>query len=261
MPYVDANGCSIHYAMAGSTGDVPTVVFLGDLGFGAWQWGWQYDAVAGPYRAVVVDTRGCGRSDAPSGPYEMSDFGDDLAAVLADCNVRTAHLVGCGLGGCVALAAARATNRARSLTLIGTPAPGTAFDPTALTADPASETDLRRSTTALLSDEFAARDDAPIQQIVDWRREEDAKPAIQSAQTDAIDAFDPAPLYEISVPSLVVAGGKDPVVPVTSAEQLANDLPRGEFRAFPDAGHLVTVERSAALNDALVGFFESMSDR
>ncbi|ERH00991.1 MAG: putative hydrolase or acyltransferases (alpha/beta hydrolase superfamily) [Halonotius sp. J07HN6] len=134
MSSVDHDGCSIHYTTAGPS-DAPAVVFLGDLGFGAWQWSWQYDAVAGPFRAVVVDTRGCGRSDAPAGSWEIGEFVADLDAVLADQNLRKAHLVGCGLGGCVALAAAHRTNRARSLTLIGTPATGGEFDPTDLRAD------------------------------------------------------------------------------------------------------------------------------
>lgn len=256
MPSVDRDGTSIHYATAGPS-DAPAVVFLGDLGLGAWQWSWQYDAVAGPFRAVVVDTRGCGRSDAPAGPYGMSDFVADLEAVLADQTIRKAHLVGCGLGGCVALAAAHRTNRARSLALVGTPATGAAFDPADLAADPTDDAALRASTEALLSDGFVASDDAPIQQIVEWRREEDADPAIRSAQAAAIAEFDPDPLYELTLPSLVVAGGADTVVPVESAEELATELPRGEFREFPEAGHLVTVERSAAVNDELVGFLES----
>ncbi len=259
MPSVDRDGASIHYTTAGPS-DAPAVVFLGDLGFGAWQWGWQYDAVAGLYRAVVVDTRGCGRSDAPAGPYEMSDFVADLDAVLADQNLRKAHLVGCGLGGCVALAAAHRTNRARSLTLLGTPATGAQFDPDDLRADPTDDDALRASTEALLSDEFAASDDAPIQQIVEWRRDEDADPEAGSAQAGAIADFDPEPLYEVTLPSLVIAGGRDSAVPVESAETLADDLPRGEFREFPEAGHLVTVERSAAVNDELVGFLESVSE-
>jgi Predicted hydrolases or acyltransferases (alpha/beta hydrolase superfamily) len=190
----------------------------------------------------------------------MSDFVADLDAVLAEQNLRKAHLVGCGLGGCVALAAAHRTNRARSLTLIGTPATGGEFDPTDLRADPTDDDTLRASTTALLSDEFVASDDAPIQQIVEWRHEEDAPQRVQSTQAAAIADFDPEPLYEVTLPSLVIAGGRDSVAPVESAETLADDLPRGEFREFPEAGHLVTVERSAAVNDELVGFLESVTD-
>ena len=261
MPSVDVDGCVIHYTQAGENPDAPAVVFLGDLGFGAWGWSWQYGALAGPCRVVVIDTRGAGRSDAPAGPYAMADLVGDLEAVLADCNIRTAHLVGCGLGGAVAVAAARRTNRAESLTLIGTPPSEEAFDPEPLSADPSDEVGLRASTTSLLSATFCEREEAPIEQIIEWRREEDATPAAREAQLAALDGFDPEPLYELTLPVRVVAGGADPVVDPEACRRLADGLPNGEFTSYPEASHLVTIERSAALNDLLLGFIESVADR
>ncbi|ELK50815.1 3-oxoadipate enol-lactone hydrolase/4-carboxymuconolactone decarboxylase, partial [Haloferax sp. BAB-2207] len=41
---------------------------------------------------------------------------------------------------------------------------------------------------------------------------------------------------------------------------LAEGLPRGEFESFAGARHLVTVERSRLVNDALVSFLESLDD-
>ena len=261
MPFVDADGCGIHYTQAGENPDAPAVVFLGDLGFGAWGWSWQYGALAGPCRVVVIDTRGAGRSDAPAGPYAMTDLVGDLEAVLADCNIRTAHLVGCGLGGAVAVAAARRTNRADSLTLIGTPPSGEAFNPEPLSPDPTDEAGLRASTTSLLSTAFCEREDAPIEQITEWRREEDATPATREAQLAALDGFDSEPLYELTLPVRVISGGADPVVDPKASRRLADGLPNGEFTSYPEASHLVTIERSAALNDFLLGFVESVADR
>jgi pimeloyl-ACP methyl ester carboxylesterase len=260
MAYADADGCSIYYDVDAADPDAPTVVFIGDLAFGAWQWGWQYDALGGPFETIVYDHRGSGRSDAPAGPYSMRDLVTDLKAVLVDANVRRAHLVGCGLGGCVALAAARHTSRAESLTLIGTPASGEAFDPSDLRADPADTDALRASTTALLSTPFCEAHPEVVDRIVDWRGEEDATPTAQQAQLAAIESFDAEPLYEITRPALVVAGGEDSVVDSAESRRLAEDLPRGEFREYPEAGHLLTVERSAVLNDELVGFLESSDE-
>ena len=261
MPSVDADGCAIHYTQAGENPDASAVVFLGELGFGAWGWSWQYGALAGPCRVVVIDTRGAGRSDAPDGPYAMADLVGDLEAVLADCNSRTAHLVGCGLGGAVAVAAARRTNRAESLTLIGTPPSGEAYDPEPLSPDPTDEAELRASTTSLLSAAFCEREDAPIEQIIEWRREEDATPTAREAQLAALDGFDPEPLYELTLPVRVVAGGADSVVDPEASRRLAEELPNGEFKLYPEASHLVTIERSAALNDDVLGFIESVADR
>jgi len=257
MAYADYDGCSIYYAFDTADPEAETVVFLGDLGFGAWQWGWQYNALGGLFESIVYDHRGCGRSDTPSGPYAMTDLVADLEAVLVDANTRRAHLVGCGLGGCVALAAAHHTSRVESLTLIGTPASGNEFDPADLRADSADTNALRDSTTSLLSTEFCEQQPEVIDQIVDWRREEDATPDVQQAQQAAIEGFDAEPLYEITRPAFVIAGGEDRVVDSEASRRLAEDLPRGEFHEYPEAGHLLTVERSAALNDELVGFLES----
>ncbi|ERH06588.1 MAG: putative hydrolase or acyltransferases (alpha/beta hydrolase superfamily) [Halonotius sp. J07HN4] len=261
MPYADANGCEIHYTRGGENPDAPAVVLLGELGLGAWQWSWQYGALAGPCRTIVVDPRGAGRSDTPAGPYTMGDLVGDLEAVLTDCSIRAAHLVGCGLGGAVALAAARRTNRARSLTLVGTPPSRAAFDPDPLSPDPDDTAGLRASTTSLLSTSFVDREDAPVEQITEWRREEDATPTAREAQLAALDGFDPEPLYELTLPARVVTGENDPVVDPEASRRLAKGLPKGEFKMYPEAGHLVTVERSAALNDFLLGFVESVADR
>ena len=256
MTYAEADGCAIYYEPTAADPEAETVVLVGELGFGAWQWGWQYSALAGRFETIVYDPRGCGRSDAPSGPYTMRELVDDLDAVLQDTNTRRAHLVGCGLGGCVALAAARHTSRVESLTLIGTPVSGAAFDPSDLRADPADTDALRASTTALLSTEFREAQPDVVERIVDWRAEEDATPAAQRAQQAALDEFDAEPLYELTRPALVVAGGADSVVDSAESRRLAEDLPRGEFREYPDAGHLLTVERSAPLNDELVGWLD-----
>jgi len=257
MAYADADGCSIYYETTEADPDAETVVLIGDLALGPWQWGWQYSALAGLFETIVYDHRGCGRSDAPPGPYAMADLVDDLDAVMQDSNTRRAHLVGCGLGGCVALAAARHTSRVESLTLIGTPVSGEAFDPSDIRADPADTDGLRASTEALLSTAFREAQPEVIDRIVDWRREEDADPEAQRAQQAALDGFDAEPLYELTRPALVIAGGADSVVDSAESRRLAEDLPRGEFHEYPDAGHLLTVERSAALNDELVGWLEA----
>ncbi len=81
MPTAHNRDVALYYE---ADGDGPTVVFINDVGYGAWLWGWHYDAVAGPYETVVWDLRGTGRSDAPAGPYDVATLAADLEAVLAD---------------------------------------------------------------------------------------------------------------------------------------------------------------------------------
>ncbi|ELZ73906.1 3-oxoadipate enol-lactone hydrolase/4-carboxymuconolactone decarboxylase [Haloferax prahovense DSM 18310] len=257
MPTAVADGVELYYD---SEGDGETVAFVGDAGYGAWQWGWQHAAVAGPYESLVTDLRGAGRSDAPAGPYSVETLVSDLVAVLADANVRKAHLVGFGLGGLVALEAARTTNRVRSLVLVGTAASGDGIDPEPLSAAPDVPAALRESLAPALSEEFRAEQPDVVDQLVSWREREDADPEAWAAQAAAVADYDAGPLYEVTVPTLVLHGDDDPVWPVEGGRALAEGLPRGEFESFAGARHLVTVERSRLVNDALVSFLESLDD-
>jgi pimeloyl-ACP methyl ester carboxylesterase len=255
VPFATNDDVSLYYESVGDGAD--TVVFVGDVGFGSWQWGWQHRAVVGPFESVVFDHRGVGRSDTPPGPYSVDDLTGDLSAVLAAAGVSRAHLVGAGLGGVVSLALAHDSGRVRSLTLVGT---GFAGDPMDAFAAPDDEAALRASTERLLSDAFRVEQTEVVDQIVTWRSQGDAPERVWRAQTAALEGYEPPPLYEVTTPTLVVHGEADLQWPVADARDLAEGLPRGAYVGYPDAAHLVGVERSRPVNDRLVGQVESHSD-
>ncbi|WP_435177019.1 alpha/beta fold hydrolase [Halorussus sp. AFM4] len=260
MPSADNAGVSVHYEVSddeGSVGDAP-VVLLADAGYGPWQWSWQFPALAGPFEVLVPSTRGTGGSDAGDS-YAVADLAADVEAVLADYGARTAHLVGAGLGGMVALQYALDFSRARTLTLLGTSPGGPRASPVPddvrerLLASPDDPDSLRRSLEPVAGDELLETDDL-VDRIIAWRREEDADPESQRAHFEAIADFDVSDrLYEIAMPALVLHGEDDRVVPVENGRLLADRLPKGELRTFPGE-HLFFVERSKAVNDDVVGF-------
>jgi pimeloyl-ACP methyl ester carboxylesterase len=252
VPTVEREGATLYYETDGEESD-EVVAFVAEAGLGAWSWGWQHAAVTGPHRSLVFDHRGTGRStgDPPADGWDAATLSSDLDAVLRDAGARRAHLVGLGLGGMVALHYALDRGRAASLALVGTAARGAAVDRDALSA-------LLRGETNGLSAEFAAERPAVVEQIRQWRAGEDAPERAWRAQVAALDGFDATDrLHEVTVPALVCHGGADAVVPASAGEALAEGLPRGEFRGFDGAGHLVTVERSRPLNDALVAHLDA----
>ena len=256
MPVADNDGVSIRYEIDdGEVDDGKVVVFCGDIGFGPWSFGWQYGALAGPFTVITPEARGIGRSGAPPGPYTVEALAGDLEAVLSDAGVPRAYLIGYGLGGMVALTYAWRFNRADSLTIIGSAATGEAFDPASLRRDSSDRESVRASTTGLLSPSFRADRPEVIERIVDWRLAEDAREGVFAAQRDAVRGFDRADaLFEITTPTLVIHGEEDTVCPVEAGKWLASGLPRGRFHSIADAGHLVWVEASAAVNDAIRGW-------
>lgn len=275
MPTAINRGVELRYQ---SAGDGETVAFVPTLGYGGWQWSWQFPAVAGPFEAIAMELRGTcgsdasgGQSDAPPGPYDVATLADDLEAVLADADARRAHLVGLGLGGHVALEHAARYDRARSLALLSTtpglPAanpPAGGSDEALLDALYATEDDagaLRDSLSHVLSAAFRSEHPDVIDGIVEWRAGEDADRAGWEAQAPAFTAWEREwPPYEVTEPALVVQGGADRVVPPANAATLDEVLPDTERLDFPDAGHLVTVERSRPLNDRLLGWLERHAD-
>lgn len=250
MPFASTNGCSLYYE---TDGDGSTVVFVNDVGYGAWSWGWQYASLCGPYETVVFDPRGTGRSDSLSGPYSVSQFAADIESVLAEHGFRRAHLIGSGLGGMAALAYAREYNRARSLTLIGTGLEGDRVDASVL--DVMGETDAD-SLAPCFSAEFFEEQRGVIDEILDWRREEDAGTDARNAQTTAMQEFTCESPFEITIPALVLHGGDDPLIPSAAGEELARKLPNGQFEPL-DGRHLAHIESSKQANDSISGFLDS----
>jgi pimeloyl-ACP methyl ester carboxylesterase len=270
MPRVECDWGDLYYEAEGSG---ETVCFLGDLGYGAWQWAWQHGAVAGPYEALAHDHRGTGRSDCPPGPYALADLAADLEAVLSAHDARRAHLVGAGLGGLVALAYAREYGRARSLALIGSSAGGPHLPerPVERLFAPTDDPDALRATLApVLSERFRTEHADIVDGIVAWRASRtpgdaadatgdagDATPEGWRAQAAALEGTDLRDaLVEVAAPALVVHGTEDAVWPVAGGEALAEGLPRGRYEPVTGAPHLVGVERCRTVNDLLVGFLE-----
>lgn len=264
VPTASNRTVEIAYERAGDGADRDDVVaFVSTLGYGAWQWAWQFPAVVGPFEAVAMELRGTGRSDAPPGPCDVPTLADDLEAVLADAGVRRAHLVGVGLGGHVALEHAARYDRARSLVLFATTPGGPEGSLPADVVDrlqaPRDDPDaLRTSLDSVLSASFREEHPDVVEGIVDWRADEDADRDGWDAQAPAFETWARDwPPYAVTEPTLVVQGTADEVVPPANAAVLDELLPRTEVERFEGAGHLVSIERSRPVNDRLLGFLES----
>lgn len=253
MPTVTADGTTIQYETDGDP-DRPTVVFVSDTATGPWLWGWQAPKLAGTHQTVVYAQRGTDGSDTER-PYTVDRLAADLEAVLQGAGVDRAHVVGAGLGGMVALHYAREYTRARSLTLFGVPPEGERIDADALAGlHPADPTRIRQSLSLAFSDRFLA-ETGLADDIVGWRKDEDAVGDARRGHVDAALDFESGPLYEVDLPTLVCHGVNDPIVPLSVGEELAADLPRGRFEPV-EGKRWCFVEHSAAVTDAIAEFIE-----
>ncbi|MGH2889619.1 MAG: alpha/beta fold hydrolase, partial [Solirubrobacteraceae bacterium] len=72
------------------------------LGYDRRGWGPLPQLLADDFRVVLVDNRGVGDSDAPPGPYSVSEMAEDVVAVLDAVGNDHANVFGVSLGGFIA---------------------------------------------------------------------------------------------------------------------------------------------------------------
>jgi pimeloyl-ACP methyl ester carboxylesterase len=98
----------------------------------------------------------------------------------------------------------------------------------------------------LVGDVHAVVDEEAVRSLRGWQRHEFRPQGLRTDFSDRLDAID--------VPTLVLHGQEDPLMPVRWSRQAAERLPDGELTVFEDCGHWVARERKTAFNDALDGF-------
>ncbi len=285
MPVVRNDGVSVAYE-ATSPSDVETVAFVEGWSYGRWMWRWQRAALPA-YERIVVDNRGTGESEAPGlgmpgllgklpeavrqpliyllhrEKYAIRRMAGDLEAVLADAGVERAHVVGASMGGMIALTHALASDRVASLTLMCTTAggdmenliPEETMDHLESVPEGLDERErikylMEPATTGAWRRENA---DA-LDRIVDWRLRQDASLPAREAQAVGQIGWDVRDrLGEVDVPTLVMHGTGDRVVPFERGEVLAEGLDC-EFETYEDAPHLFFIERADEVNERLRTF-------
>jgi pimeloyl-ACP methyl ester carboxylesterase len=232
-------------------------------------WQWQADPLAEEYRTVVFDNRGTGDSDVPAGPYTIAEMAGDLEAVLADAGVESAHVVGASMGGMIAQRYALDYDRAESLALLCTSHGGKEAVPTppetqermfGVPADADEREAIRYKMEPAMSDEFWTANDDLIEQIVDWRLAGDAPPTGREAQAAGVAGFDASDeVGDIEIPTLLLHGTDDRVLPVENSRLLHEKLPNSELETFAGGPHLFFIEQADAVTDRLRSFLADVA--
>lgn len=268
MPNVTRGGVSIDYAVDGD-GDDPTVLLVEGLGYGRWMWQWLTEELADDYEVIRPDNRGTGDSDAPEGPYTISELAADMGAVLNDHGVDTVHACGASMGGMIAQELALTDERVASITLLCTSPGGeraVEMPPEVRehVFDPPEDLDARERVRYLMepavSDGFYERESELVDRIVDWRLASDATPTGRQAQAAAVAAFDATDrLDTLDAPTLVLHGTDDRILPVANAELLSDLLPNATVELIDGGPHLFFIEDRNVVNGRIASFLDEVA--
>lgn len=256
MPFVRANELAIGYDLAGSSG--PPVVFLHGVGSDRSVWRRQLAAFAADYRAIAIDLRGHGESEAPPAPIDRAGFAADVAGVLRALALEPAHLVGLSMGGVVALETyARTPELVRSLTLADTFARYPGWEE----ATRARERDLRELGMREIAERripACLRPDADpetLREAVEAMARKDERVYRESSLATWSPDFRSL-LPSVAAPTLVLWGDHDDLTPRALSEELRAGIPGSMLRVIPAAGHISNLDNPLAFNAALHEFLE-----
>lgn len=236
----------------------------------AWEYQMVYLAAHG-FRCIAHDRRGHGRSDQPWSGDEMDTYADDLAELLAELDLREVTLIGHSTGGgeVVRYLGRHTTTRIAKVVLLGAVPPlmlQTEANPAGL---PITVFDDIRA--GLLADRSQFFQDLTIPFFGANREDHKVTQGMRDAfwlqgmqgglnnQLHCIKAFSETDFTEdlkkIDVPTLIIHGGDDQIVPIMASSMRSAELIKGAtLKIYPAASHGLAVTHKDELNADLLAF-------
>jgi pimeloyl-ACP methyl ester carboxylesterase/putative sterol carrier protein len=255
-------------------GEGPTVVLLHGLAATKLSYLPLLPALARRYRVVVPDLPGHGESTKPRASYTPAYFAGVVLSLLDELGVGRAALVGNSMGGRIAMeVAAGAPERVSSMALLDPAAAGLPFPlyarllgmlPTGVGAVPvplrkrivvfgirqlfADPSRLPRAAYLAGADEF-------IRVYRHGRARVALLSAMRGLMADGADHFWDR-MAAVDVPTLILWGSDDRLVPLRIGRRLAATLPRSQLIVLPGVGHIPQFEDTEETRRLLVGFLD-----
>ncbi|MBD2869105.1 alpha/beta fold hydrolase [Paenibacillus arenilitoris] len=241
--WLERDGARIWYATYGSG---PAVILLhGGLGHSG-NWGYQVPSlVRSGYRAVLVDSRGHGRSTRDERPFKYERMACDVLAVMDALRLEKAGLVGWSDGAVIAMILAmQAPSRVAGVFYFG------------CNMDPSGAKEMKEITPIL--DRCLRRHAKDYAQL-------SATPDQFEAFSDAVSLmmqtepnYSASDLARIGVPVAIVHSEHDEFIKREHAEYLARSIPNAEFVNLYGVSHFAPLQRPELFNDPMLAFLRKV---
>ncbi|WP_193612309.1 alpha/beta fold hydrolase [Nocardioides lijunqiniae] len=272
MPDIDSHGISLSYTDSG--GDGRPVVLIHGWPLSGASWSEQVPALTGAgYRVVTYDRRGFGDSDKPETGYDYDTFAADLAGVLDGLDLSDVTLVGFSMGGgeVARYLGKHGDARIHSAVFAGAVPPyllKTEDNPDGGLEEKdvqgmlqGAATDREAFLDGFTTDFFSAGGELKVTEEQRQQALALAGKAGDAGLVGCITAFGTtdfrADLATITVPTLVIHGDSDAIVPVeVSGKRTADSVSGAELVIVEDGPHGFNVSHSEEFNRHLLAFLE-----
>jgi pimeloyl-ACP methyl ester carboxylesterase len=236
--YVEHEGARIWYSTYGS--GPPVILLHGGLGHSG-NWGYQVPSlVKSGYQAVLIDSRGHGRSTRDAKPYSYELMASDVLSVMDALRVKRSSLVGWSDGACTALVlAAKDPSRVAGVFFFACN-----MDPGGV--KPFEDTPTLKRCFARHEKDYAQLSATPD----NFKDFVEAVTKMQQTQPN----YSAEDLARISVPVTIVQSEHDEFIKCEHAEYLAQSIPNAGFVLLNDVSHFAPLQRPERFNTAILEF-------
>ncbi|WP_375451564.1 alpha/beta fold hydrolase [uncultured Devosia sp.] len=240
---VERDGARIWYAAYGQ--GVPVILLHGGLGHSG-NFAHQVPAlIDAGYRAVVIDSRGHGRSTRDDKPYSYGLMGDDVLAVMDALAIDKVPVVGWSDGACVGLVLAKENpGRISGVLFFACNVDPSGTRPFEFTLILGRCINRHRADYAALSatpDQFDAFSKAVG--------------LMQRTQPD----YAAADLESVTVSVTVVQSEFDEFITPEHAAYIARTIPQGSLVELAGVSHFAPLQRPALFNGAMLDFLAGLA--
>lgn len=218
----------------------------------------------GSFRTILFDNRGAGHSSIPPGPYTIVTMAEDALAVLDAAEHDSAHVIGASMGGMIAQEIAlRHPHRVRTLTLGCTSysglfsrwprfgrGPGLSWFKAGNRLE--RERSLRPMLYAAGTPEERIEEDIRIRCKCAWNMR-----GILNQLAGILMWNSYSRLPNLRVPTLVMHGDEDHLLPPENGRIVASRIPGAQFELIRGAGHVLTTDQPEETVRHLLRFLEN----
>ncbi len=247
-------------------GSGPAVLLLHAFPLHAAMWDETVATLSAGHRTVRFDVRGFGGSSPAEGTLTMDRIADDAVCVLDRLGIARAVVCGCSMGGYAAFALARRhPGRLAGLALVDTRAIPDSDDARAGRAQLAAR--VTRDGPAALRDAMltrllgvtSLRERPEVVARVEAMMMACAPAAVASSLAGLAARPDSRPtLAEIRVPTLVVRGLEDGILPAGEAVAMTQAIPGARLATIYAAGHLPSLENPSLFGATVLDWLATL---
>jgi pimeloyl-ACP methyl ester carboxylesterase len=272
MAIAEVNPRSPAYAGQGAGGQRLYYEVLGDgepllcvhgLACDTLAWIPQIQAFAAAHQTVIFDNRDVGQSSMATGEYEVADMARDALALADELELESFHLLGISMGGAIAQEIAiEAPERVRTLTLAVTFPAGSAYSRRLAEVWSARVLQISREQhideLMLMNHSEAFYENPEMVEFVRTAILNNPHPQPPEAfgrQLAACSRHDArARLGSLAMPTHVIGGEYDILVPVWMSREIASLIPGSKLTVLAKAPHALSLERAEEFNAAVLEF-------